>query len=88
VFWLFANFYVTIQPMLQILIYRGDARGCVPPFLQKRWRQKTCIEDRRKSSRFTIENGEIYLLRLTSIVLRVHLMLFINKEFALKPETR
>ena len=42
---------------------------------------KSFPEDRRKSSRFTIEYGEIYLLRPTAIVLRVHLIFFINKEF-------
>jgi hypothetical protein len=57
-------------------------------FFEKKVEPKSFPEESRKSSRFTIENGEIYLLRPSAIVLRVHLILFIDKEFALKPETR
>ena len=50
---------------------RGEA---VSTFFEKKVEPKSFSEDRRKSSRFTIENGEIYLRRPTAIVLRVHLI--------------
>ena len=71
------------------LVFVGETRGeAVSTFFEKKVEPKSFPEDRRKGSRFTIERGEIYLRRPTAIVLRVHLILLINKEYALKPETR
>ena len=61
---------------LQFIGYAGDA---VSAFSRESL-AKSFAEDRRKSSRFTIEKGEIYLLRPTAIVLRVHLIFFIKKS--------
>ena len=67
-------------------MFVGDAGGGAGEAVSAFSREslaKSFPEDRRKGSRFTIENGEIYLRRPTAIVLRVHLIFFINKEFAI-----